>query len=78
MSRKDLTCEEVIERLFVYLDKELDRQLIAEIDHHISRCRDCFTRAEFERKLRSKVVDAVNEPAPDRLHARIRTLLDQY
>lgn len=78
MSRDNLTCEEVIEQLFTFLDEELDAERSAEIDKHLERCRDCYTRAQFERRLREKVGDAGVEKAPDRLRARIKGLLDRF
>lgn len=78
MSQDDLSCEEVIEQLFEFLDNELDPGRSAEIDRHIERCRDCFTRAQFERRLREKVRDAGEAKAPDRLHGRIKGLLDRF
>lgn len=78
MSRDNLTCEEVIEQLFTFLDEELDAERSAEIDKHLARCRDCYTRAQFERRLREKVGDAGVEKAPDRLRARIKGLLDRF
>lgn len=78
MSRHDLTCEQVIEQLFAFLDRELDSELSADIEHHLGHCRDCFTRAEFERKLRAKVGTAASERAPEHLHHRIRKILDRF
>lgn len=78
MSARPLDCEEVIERLFEYLDRELDERKMADIDHHLARCRDCFTRAQFETRLRSRVAAAGTVKAPPRLHQRIRQLLDRF
>lgn len=78
MNQDSLTCEEVIEQLFDFLDEELDAERRAEIDRHLERCRDCFTRAQFERRLREKIGDAAEEKAPDRLRARIKGLLDEF
>lgn len=78
MSTNTLTCEEVIEQLFVYLDQEMDKQTSAEIDRHLERCRDCYTRAEFEKKLRQKVIDSVNVQAPESLQKRLRGLMSQF
>lgn len=78
MNRDNLSCEEVIEQLFDFLDEELDAERIAEIDRHLARCRDCFTRTQFERRLREKVSEAGKEKAPDRLHGRIKGLLNRF
>ncbi|MFY0992027.1 anti-sigma factor family protein [Halomonas sp. C05BenzN] len=78
MSARELSCEQVIERLFDYLDRELDHQQAADIERHLHRCRDCFTRAEFEKRLRARVEASGRVKAPPRLHHRIRSLLDQF
>lgn len=74
----DISCEEVIERLFTYLDGELDDVSQATIERHLEHCRDCFTRAEFERRLRARVADSVSTPAPEELRQRVRALLDSF
>lgn len=78
MSDKHLTCEEVMERLFDYLDRELDGEISTEIDRHLEHCRDCFTRAEFEKKLQAKVNETGTVKAPERLRRRVRGLLDRF
>lgn len=73
-----IPCEEVIERLFAYLDGEVDDVSSAVIERHLERCRDCFSRADFERKLRTKIAASASTPAPDRLRRRVRSLLDEF
>lgn len=73
-----ITCEEVIERLFDYLDRELDERQRNEMERHMSKCRDCFSRAEFERRLRRRVAAAGTQRAPERLRRRLKTLLDEF
>lgn len=73
-----LTCEEVMELLFVYLDQEVGDELGSRIEHHLETCRDCFSRAEFERRLRDRVRDSGRARAPERLHKRIRKVLDEF
>ncbi|MFP3921818.1 MAG: anti-sigma factor family protein [Dichotomicrobium sp.] len=77
MSR-DLTCEEVIEKLLEYLDRELDAEAEADIARHIETCRACFTRAEFERRLRQRVVETGERKAPDSLRRRVRSIVSRY
>lgn len=74
----DISCEQVIERLFVYLDGELEDVSQETIDRHLAHCRDCFTRAEFEKRLRRRVADSVSTQAPERLRSRVRALLDEF
>jgi anti-sigma factor (TIGR02949 family) len=78
MNARQLTCEEVIERLFDYLDRELDEREVADIERHLARCRDCFTRSEFEKRLRTRVEATAKVEAPPRLHRRIGRLLERF
>lgn len=78
MTATHINCEEVIERLFGYLDSELDEAAMAAISRHLEHCRDCYTRADFEKKIRAKVAASVTTQAPERLHHRIRSLLDEF
>ena len=78
MSDREIPCEEVIAQLFAYLDGDLEHAHSIDIDRHLERCRDCYTRAEFERRLREKVRDASNAAAPERLHRRIKGILDRF
>lgn len=80
LSRTDerLTCEEVMELLFEYLDQAVDDDLNRRIEHHLSVCRDCFSRTLFETRLRAKVRDSSATQAPVRLQRRIKKLLDRF
>lgn len=78
MSHREPTCEEVIAQLFDWLDRRLDEQREAEIRHHIARCRECFSRAEFERRLRGRIMEAGEAKAPERLRRRVHKLLDEF
>lgn len=75
---KDLTCEEVIEKLLEYLDRELDAEADADIARHIEKCRGCFSRAEFERRLRQRVTETGERKAPDSLRQRVRSIVSRY
>lgn len=78
MSDKELSCEEVIEQLFEYLDRRLDTEQSADIHRHLERCRECFSRAEFEWRLRERIMEAGEAKAPDSLRKRIAGILDEF
>lgn len=78
MTKRTLTCEEVVRRLFPYLDRELDDTANAEIEHHLESCRGCYSRAEFERKLKTKVAETGQREAPDRLRKRLKNLIERF
>jgi anti-sigma factor (TIGR02949 family) len=77
MARR-LDCEEVISRLFEFLDRELDPALEREVEHHLADCRGCFTRTEFERRLRARIAEASAVEAPERLRRRARHLMERF
>jgi anti-sigma factor (TIGR02949 family) len=73
-----IQCEEVLRQLLIYLDGELDAPTAALIDRHLELCRACYSRAAFERKLRAHLKAAGEKPAPARLRARVKDLLDKF
>lgn len=78
MSKRTLTCEEVLKHLVAYLDRDTDAHTAAEIERHLEQCRGCYSRAEFERQLKAQVRAAGSRSAPERLRARIRKLVDEF
>jgi anti-sigma factor (TIGR02949 family) len=74
----NLDCEQVLEHLFAYLDKALDAEKSAEIERHLVACRGCFSRAEFERRLRARVAETGTASASDSLRARIKALIERF
>jgi mycothiol system anti-sigma-R factor len=73
-----IDCEEALRRLFEYLDAELAEEPRREVDHHLERCRSCFSRMEFERRLKAHVRELGSEPVDTSLQQRIRKVLDEF
>ncbi|MBL3558882.1 MULTISPECIES: anti-sigma factor family protein [Marinobacter] len=78
MNESRISCEEVVQRLFDYLHQELDIDASAEIERHLHRCHDCFSRAEFEQKLRDRLTESGQQEAPERLRRRIREMIERF
>ena len=78
MSGEDVRCEEVIEQLYAFLDCELDDAWQERVERHLARCRDCCTRAEFERRLRARIREASEVEAPARLRRRVRAMIEDF
>lgn len=76
--KNSLSCEEVVRRLLAYLDGDLDETTRAEIDRHLTACRECCSRLDFEKRLRTKIQESGKEEAPEELYRRIRKMLDEY
>jgi anti-sigma factor (TIGR02949 family) len=68
-------CEEALRLLAQFLDRELADVDHADVDHHLSTCRSCYSRAEFERRLKAELTRLRTSDIPDRLEDRIRALL---
>jgi mycothiol system anti-sigma-R factor len=78
MSPRHISCEELLQQLFDYLDRQVDEGARADIDQHLERCRDCFSRVEFETRLRARVGAAGTQKAPERLHRRVKAILEKF
>lgn len=50
-----LSCEEALERLFAYLDGELEEAQRERVAEHFEVCRRCYPRLEFERSFMEAV-----------------------
>jgi anti-sigma factor (TIGR02949 family) len=73
-----IDCEEALNRLLDYLDAELAGEPNREMEHHLARCRTCFSRLEFEKRLKAHTAELGHEPVGDDLQQRIRALLDSF
>lgn len=75
---KVIGCEEALHRLFEYLDRELDNARQAEMEQHLHTCRACYSRAEFEKRLKGRLGALGAEPAPPEFAHRIMNLLRRF
>lgn len=73
-----LDCEEVLRVIFAYVDGELGGADHERVEAHLERCRSCFSRAEFERRLKGHMAELASEPVPPAFEQRIRTLIGQF
>jgi anti-sigma factor (TIGR02949 family) len=70
-SGRVVDCETALRRLAEYLDRELDAATGAEMEKHLSACRSCGSRAEFERGLKAKLQELRDAPVDPAFEARI-------
>ncbi len=52
---KPIDCEEALLRIFDLVDSELKGEERAAMEQHLQACKSCFSRAEFERRLKQKL-----------------------
>lgn len=72
-----MKCEEVLDRLFDYLDGELPDPESEQVKAHLEACKACYPRAEFERAFldalsRAKSGESCPQSVRDSVLAAIR------
>ncbi len=74
-----MNCQEALERLWQYLDHELDGESSTELQRHLQECRECFSKAEFERRLRALLRRSCGgDQDPPELRKRLSRLLRMF
>jgi mycothiol system anti-sigma-R factor len=74
-----ITCTEVMARLYAYLDSEVDELTELNIDEHLDECRECFSRAEFEKRLRARVAQSgQSATTPPDVQHRLKELIQKF
>lgn len=69
--REPIDCDEALRRLAEYLDAELDALAGEELERHLHTCRSCYSRADFERRLRSRLRELRHTPVDPAFEDRI-------
>ncbi|HEY5602805.1 MAG TPA: zf-HC2 domain-containing protein [Gammaproteobacteria bacterium] len=72
--KKTIDCEEALKRLFDYIDHELHGHRHEEMADHLSKCRSCYSRLEFEKRLQLHLKGATEQKAPEELQNKIKML----
>ncbi len=73
-----MTCEAALRLLAEFLDGELGDARHQEVEHHLAACRSCYSRAEFERRLKAEIGSLRREEVSPSFDARVRHLLDSF
>lgn len=73
--RRSMRCEEALRLLATFLDGELEEGEESAVRHHLETCRHCFSRAEFEKKLRKQLEELRQTSPAASLENRIRSLI---
>jgi anti-sigma factor (TIGR02949 family) len=77
-SETPMTCTEALRLLAVFLDGELHGIPRDAVERHLEVCRACFSRAEFERRLKAEVRRLRHEEVPPSFEDRVHRLLDSF
>lgn len=69
-----MDCEQALARVFEFIDHELNARERDAMQTHLHTCKSCFSRAEFERRLKVKLT-RLREHAEPGAQARIEKLI---
>ena len=75
---KPLSCEAALRLLAVYIDTELEPVDERAVEEHIARCRSCFSRMEFEKRLKHQLSAIGRQPVDPTFANRIRSLINRF
>ena len=78
MSDPVMSCDEVLEHVLAFVDRELGDADRLRLERHLETCRSCYSRMEFERRLKGRFTELAREEAPAQLRDRISRLIERF
>jgi len=69
-----MDCEQALAKIFEFIDHELKPHDHEAMAAHLHTCKSCFSRAEFERRLKEKLTRLHGEASPS-AQGRIEELI---
>jgi len=70
-----INCREAVEKLYIYLDRQLSDDEAAEVRRHLDRCPHCDEFFRFEANVLTRVHQACREvETPSNLLERVRKM----
>lgn len=66
-----IPCDQVVAKLWEYLDRELSPEASAQVERHLEICRRCFPQYDFQRAYREYLRQVHRESVPPELRHRI-------
>ncbi|GAA3442038.1 mycothiol system anti-sigma-R factor [Planomonospora venezuelensis] len=74
----DTDCREVLEKVYTYLDGELDEGNCVDIRQHLDECSPCLKEYGLEQVVKQLVARHCGcDPVPDDLRSKILSRIDQ-
>ena len=70
-----IDCEQALLRIFELIDHELRGDEREAMEEHLQTCKSCYSRAEFERRLKAKLTGLRDNQANAGMRVRIERLL---
>jgi anti-sigma factor (TIGR02949 family) len=77
-SSHSITCDEALRLLAAFLDGELSDGESDSVEGHLEMCRSCFSRAEFERRLKTEFTHLRRDDVPAGFEERVRHMIGAF
>jgi anti-sigma factor RsiW len=77
-SSETINCEEALRLLAMYLDGELHGSEHESVERHVQTCRSCYSRSEFERRLKVELSHLGRDDVRPAFEQHIRQLITQF
>ncbi len=71
-----IRCRDAVERLWAYLDEELDEVDRRAVDEHLRHCLRCCGEVEFAREVRGVLATRSQPNLPPDVQARLEDFID--
>lgn len=78
MSDETINCQEALRLLATFLDGELHAADRQGVERHLEVCRSCFSRADFERRLKAEIGRLRRDEVPATFEERVRRLIGAF
>ena len=72
-----MKCKDVIRELSNYLDGELTREMLAEVERHMQHCEDCRLVVDTTRHTINLYCNQEPAPLPSDVHDRLHQALEK-
>ncbi|GII58896.1 hypothetical protein Pth03_72850 [Planotetraspora thailandica] len=74
----DTPCSDVLDRVYTYLDGELDESGCADIRQHLDECHPCLEEYGLEKVVKQLVAKHCGcDPVPDDLREKVLSRIEQ-
>jgi anti-sigma factor (TIGR02949 family) len=74
----NIGCEQALKRLLEFIDRELSDSEQDSVERHLQTCRSCFSRMEFESRLKQRLSALSSDEIPQKARDRIRDLIKEF
>jgi hypothetical protein len=72
-----IACRDAVERLWSYLDRNIDRAQEDELEQHLGLCRHCCGELEFAKQVRIKLASSADTPLEPTARERLQKFVQR-